>query len=58
MSVQGVYIYDENGKRYLDATGGANASIPIGHGVNEIASALYSFFRAVIGLRVDALQAG
>jgi adenosylmethionine-8-amino-7-oxononanoate aminotransferase len=37
---EGVYIYDENGKRYLDATGGANASIPIGHGVKEIADAM------------------
>jgi len=30
---EGVYVFDENGKKYLDASGGANASIPIGHGV-------------------------
>jgi adenosylmethionine-8-amino-7-oxononanoate aminotransferase len=33
---EGVYIYDEFGKKYLDASGGANAAIPIGHGVRAI----------------------
>jgi adenosylmethionine-8-amino-7-oxononanoate aminotransferase len=33
---EGVYIFDENGKKYLDATGGSNASVPIGHRVEQI----------------------
>jgi len=37
---EGVYIYDQSGKRYLDATGGSNASIPIGHGVKEVIDAM------------------
>jgi adenosylmethionine-8-amino-7-oxononanoate aminotransferase len=36
----GVYIYDENGKKYLDASGGSNASITIGHGVEEVIDAM------------------
>ena len=36
---EGVYIYDENGRKYLDASGGANASIPIGHAVKTIVQA-------------------
>jgi len=36
---EGVYLYDENGKRYIDATGGPML-INIGHGVPEIAEAL------------------
>ena len=37
---EGVYVYDENGKKYLDASGGANASIPIGHGVKPVIDAM------------------
>ena len=37
---EGVYIYDQSGKRYLDATGGSNASIPIGHGVKQVIDAM------------------
>ncbi|MBI3662340.1 MAG: aspartate aminotransferase family protein [Acidobacteria bacterium] len=36
---EGVYLYDENGKRYLDACGGA-AVVSIGHGVPEIIDAI------------------
>ncbi|MFQ5894498.1 MAG: aminotransferase class III-fold pyridoxal phosphate-dependent enzyme, partial [Nitrospinota bacterium] len=35
---EGVYIYDAEGKRYLDASGGS-AVVTIGHGVKEIAAA-------------------
>jgi adenosylmethionine-8-amino-7-oxononanoate aminotransferase len=31
----GIYVYDENGKRYIDATCGPVAA-SIGHGVEEI----------------------
>ena len=37
---EGVYIIDEHGKKYLDASGGANASVPIGHGVKEVIEAI------------------
>jgi len=37
---EGVYIYDESGKRYLDTTGGSNASVPIGHGAKPLIEAM------------------
>lgn len=43
---EGVYLYDESGKRYLDATGGPML-INIGHGVPEIADALAEQARKV-----------
>jgi len=36
---QGLYLFDQNGKKYLDASGGA-AVVNIGHGVKEIAEAI------------------
>ncbi len=36
---EGVYLYDQDGKRYIDATGGPML-INIGHGVGEIADAI------------------
>jgi adenosylmethionine-8-amino-7-oxononanoate aminotransferase len=36
---EGVYIYDGNGKKYLDGSGGA-AVVGIGHGVKEITQAM------------------
>jgi adenosylmethionine-8-amino-7-oxononanoate aminotransferase len=38
---QGAYLYDEDGKSYLDASGGA-AVVNLGHGVDEIAQALHA----------------
>jgi len=38
---QGLYLYDVEGKKYLDASGGA-AVVNIGHGVKEIAEAISS----------------
>jgi len=38
---KGTYLYDEKGKRYLDASGGA-AVVNIGHGVKEVAEAISS----------------
>ena len=43
----GVYIYDESGKRYLDATGGSNAAIPIGHGVKPVIDAMLEQARKI-----------
>ncbi|WP_413299021.1 aspartate aminotransferase family protein [Bacillus sp. 1P10SD] len=36
---KGIYLYDENGKRYMDACSGAVAA-NLGHGVEEIAEAM------------------
>jgi len=36
---EGVYLYDDSGKRYLDACGGAMVA-SVGHGVREIADAI------------------
>ncbi len=38
---EGVYLWDEEGKKYLDACGGA-AVVTIGHGVREVVEALSS----------------
>jgi len=38
-SARGVFLYDTNGKKYLDGSGGA-AVVNIGHGVREVAVAL------------------
>lgn len=37
---EGVYIYDDEGRRYLDASAGSSAVVSIGHGVKEIADAM------------------
>lgn len=44
VSSKGSYIYDEDGKKYLDASGGA-VVVNIGHGVSEIADAVASQMR-------------
>ncbi len=38
---EGVYLYDNSGHRYLDASGGA-AVVNIGHGTKEVAEAIFS----------------
>jgi adenosylmethionine-8-amino-7-oxononanoate aminotransferase len=38
---EGVYLYDSDGRRYLDAIGGANVA-DIGHGVEAVAEAMAS----------------
>ncbi|WP_421616800.1 aspartate aminotransferase family protein [Brevibacillus sp. TJ4] len=38
---KGIYLYDQNGKRYLDGCGGA-VTVSIGHGVEEVAEAMYA----------------
>jgi adenosylmethionine-8-amino-7-oxononanoate aminotransferase len=42
----GIYIFDENGKQYLDGVGGAMVA-NIGHGVSEIADAVTDQMREV-----------
>lgn len=38
---KGIYLYDQDGKRYLDGCGGA-VTVSIGHGVEEVAEAMYA----------------
>ena len=42
---EGVYLYDENGKRYIDASSGSAAVSNIGHGVAEVAQAIENEIR-------------
>ncbi|CAN5766219.1 aspartate aminotransferase family protein [soil metagenome] len=37
---EGIYVYDENGKRYIDGSGGSAAVTAIGHGVREVADVI------------------
>jgi adenosylmethionine-8-amino-7-oxononanoate aminotransferase len=38
---QGVYLYDREGKRYLDGSGGSAVVMAIGHGVDEVPRAMF-----------------
>jgi adenosylmethionine-8-amino-7-oxononanoate aminotransferase len=37
---EGIYLYDADGKRYIDGSGGSAAVTAIGHGVPEVVSAM------------------
>ena len=37
---EGIYLYDDEGKRYIDGSGGSAAVTAIGHGVPEVVNAL------------------
>ena len=37
---EGVYLYDDEGNRYIDASGGSAAVTAIGHGVPEVVAAM------------------
>jgi len=37
----GVYYYDDEGNRYLDGSGGSSSVTNVGHGVKEVADAVY-----------------
>ena len=37
---EGIYLYDDDGNRYIDASGGSAAVTAIGHGVPEVVNAL------------------
>ncbi len=43
---EGIYLYDEGGKQYLDAAGGAIV-VNIGHGVEEVADAMFRQARTI-----------
>lgn len=37
---EGIYLYDQDGKRYIDGSGGSSAVTSIGHGVREVLEAM------------------
>jgi adenosylmethionine-8-amino-7-oxononanoate aminotransferase len=39
---EGIYLYDQDGRRYIDGSGGSSVVTTIGHGVAEIAEAMYA----------------
>ena len=38
---EGIYLYDETGRRYIDGSGGSSVVTSIGHGVTAIPDAMY-----------------
>src|SRR5437868_4564312 len=44
---EGIYMYDDAGRRLIDAAGGVGAVTSIGHGVPEIVEAIYEQLRTV-----------
>jgi len=38
---EGIYLYDEDGNRYIDSASGSSVVVNIGHGVREVADAMY-----------------
>jgi adenosylmethionine-8-amino-7-oxononanoate aminotransferase len=38
---EGIYLYDEQGRRYIDGSGGSSVVTSIGHGVEEVPRAMY-----------------
>lgn len=38
---EGIYIYDTEGKRYIDGSGGSSVVVSIGHGVRQVPEAMY-----------------
>ncbi len=49
---EGIYLYDQNGKRYIDGSGGSSVVTTIGHGIMEVSKAMaeqaekFSFYPA------------
>jgi adenosylmethionine-8-amino-7-oxononanoate aminotransferase len=38
---EGIYLYDQDGRKYIDGSGGSSVVTSIGHGVKEIAQVMY-----------------
>ena len=59
---EGIYIYDEDGRRYIDGSGGSSVVVTIGHGVKEITEAVaaqaerFSFYPAHAFSNDEALK--
>ncbi|MGQ9629461.1 MAG: aminotransferase class III-fold pyridoxal phosphate-dependent enzyme [bacterium] len=61
---EGIYLYDKDGKRYIDGSGGSSVVVTIGHGVREVYEAMYeqakrtSFYPAHMFSNEQALELG
>src|ERR1700704_2465185 len=44
---EGIYLYDDTGRRFIDAAGGVGCVTAIGHGVAEIADAVAEQLRTL-----------
>jgi adenosylmethionine-8-amino-7-oxononanoate aminotransferase len=44
---EGIYLYDVDGKRYLDGSAGSSVVVNIGHGVKSVAEAMYTQMQKV-----------
>ncbi len=38
---EGIYLYDRDGRKYIDGSGGSSVVTTIGHGVKEVSQAMY-----------------
>jgi len=38
---EGIYLYDQKGRKYIDGSGGSSVVTTIGHGVEEVVQAMY-----------------
>ena len=38
---EGIYLWDTEGRRYIDGSGGSSVVVTIGHGVKEVPEAMY-----------------
>lgn len=38
---EGIYLYDTNGKKYIDGSGGSSVVVSLGHGIKEIPEAMF-----------------
>lgn len=47
MRGEGIYLFDADGRRYIDGAGGSAAVVSIGHGVEEIARVVYEQARTL-----------
>ena len=53
---EGVYLWDAEGRRYIDGSGGSSAVTSIGHGVQEIADAMAAQARKVAFVPIAPLH--
>jgi len=44
---ENIYLYDEDGKRYIDSSAGSSVVVNVGHGVSEITEAMYEASKKV-----------
>src|ERR1041385_2685750 len=44
---EGIYLYDDTGRRFIDAAGGVGCVTAIGHGIAEIADAVADQLRTL-----------